>query len=121
MAVEHSTRTYRQETNPASGGVTLSVDPDDIRRWLSDRTLYGVSIVGTEQINGVNVLHLRVQTTSSADNADLWVDDASYEPVRVVRSKSGFTVQDDVEWLERTPQNLALLTLVPPAGYTLAP
>jgi hypothetical protein len=122
--VQYDTHTYRQQTDPATNGENAGrtmVNPVDIRRWMSDRSLYGVTIVGTEQVDGVSTLHLRIQSENSPDIENLWVDDTSYEVVRQVRTMGGITFQADVEWLPRTPENLALLTLVPPTGFTRAP
>jgi hypothetical protein len=99
--------------------------PEEIRQALtegSDRLV----LVGREDIDGRATLHLRILTNGTAGSDDLWVDATTYRVVRRVILKLNppedhVRIQEDFDWLERTPENLARVTFTPPTGYTQVP
>jgi hypothetical protein len=96
-------------------------DPDRIRADLARGALV---LIGNEQVAGHATEHLRMTLNidgTAAVAEDLWVDSATFLPVRLIGQKGpkGFTVF--YEWLPRTAENLARLELTPPAGFTEQP
>lgn len=91
-------------------------DPVDIRTAITGGQL---QVLGTELVDGQQTLHLRVSSTRKPlpGTIDLWVDSESYLPVRLSVDKAGSPVPQDYTWLARTPDNLALLTVTPPADF----
>jgi len=99
--------------------------PEEIQRALTEGSNRLV-LVGREDIDGRATLHLRMSTGSTAGSDDLWVDATTYRVVRRVILKPNppdghARIQEDFDWLERTPENLARVTFNPPAGYTQVP
>lgn len=97
--------------------------PAAIRASLKDGS-HTFTIVGREQVDGRATLHLRLSDrfAASPGSQDLWVDAATYQVVRRVTLKpvpdGVLRVQEDFQWLQRTPQALAKLEVVPPPGFT---
>jgi hypothetical protein len=125
---------------------TLPVLATDIRRALACGQL---TSEGTENVDGVNAIKLgsvqtmtqpahavtrngkttRIPATTYTTVTKLWVDPASYLPVRFVTTTTEASVSDpgsyltgsgtwDVQWLPPTSANLALLTVKIPPGFT---
>ena len=81
-----------------------------------------VTVVGPEKINGADALHVHFGSDpADPENRNLWVDETTYEVVRIVQVNGGITFQADVDWLPRTPENLDLRNLQTPAGFTRTP
>jgi hypothetical protein len=85
---------------------------------------HAFAIAGKDQLHGRLTLHLRLSggqaPAKSEGGYDLWVDARTYEPVRLVVVKKGTEVvhlQEDYEWLPRTPRVLSMLKVVPPGGF----
>jgi hypothetical protein len=133
--------------------VRLDVQPDtlpalaaDIRQALACGQLTNE---GTEQIDGVNAVKLSsvrtvtepahdvtrqgktvsIPATTLTTTTNVWVDPASYLPVRFVSTTTEASASDpgsfltgsgtwDIEWLPPTGANLALLTVRIPPGFT---
>lgn len=99
--------------------------PEEIRAALtnsSDR----MKLLGREDIDGRATLHLQMPTDAAAGSDNFWVDAKTYQVVRRVIVKPNppedeVRIQEDFEWLERTPEALARVTFTPPAGYTRVP
>ncbi|GAA2388082.1 hypothetical protein [Dactylosporangium salmoneum] len=81
-------------------------DPRHILVLLDAKRL---RLVGPEAVGGHETLHL----SATDGSTDLWVDGATYLPVR---QTGALTV--DYEWLPRTPENLARFELAAPDGFT---
>jgi hypothetical protein len=92
-------------------------DPVDIRSAITAGQL---QVLGTQLIDGQQTLQLRVTSAPKElpGTMDLWVDSQSYLPVRLSVNKTGTPVTQDYTWLARTPDNLAALTVIPPASFT---
>ncbi|GAA3393051.1 hypothetical protein [Cryptosporangium minutisporangium] len=111
-----------------------------IRAALDDGR--NIQVVGNEQVNGHATIHLRMVLTRTDEPSsiigepryDLWVDEKTFLPVRSLLTiwveanpkyfpggKDETTEAHDYEWLPRTEENLAALTLTVPAGYTEEP
>jgi hypothetical protein len=113
LTVDYQTRTWREDFHPDGLGPGIPLDAVLIQRLLDEER---VEIVGTERMNGVTTLHLHVPPPPEGTVVgltDLWVDESSYEIVRV----------DDTDWswLPRTPENLERLRVVPPPDFTRVP
>lgn len=90
-------------------------DPDDMREAINAGT---VELLGQEQVNGINTLHLRIAVTQRGYRVDLWVDSSSYLPVQETESTDDrAAVTRTFAWLPRTEENLARLVLTPPPGF----
>ena len=67
-----------------------------------------------------------MQGTAQAGEIDMWVDPASYLPIRTIETAPGesvagdWAIRDDYQWLPETAANLSLLTPAGaiPAGFT---
>jgi hypothetical protein len=125
LVVDHHARawwTYTLAPPPGVPNVDNEnfTDPAEIRAALTAGTM---QVVGHEQTDGADALHLRLvitrpKRTGTLDlTVDLWVDATSYLPRKVV----GGTVTTTFSWLPRTEANLARLDLTPPAGYRHLP
>ncbi len=100
-------------------------DPDGMRKAVAEGK---VELVGQEKIGTVDTHHLRVIGPRREYKIDLWVDSTTYLPVKETAVKAG-TKQGGEEfpeskgevitytWLPRTEENLAKLTLTPPADF----
>ena len=84
--------------------------------------------LGPAQVDGQSAIQL-VQGSIKAGEIDMWVDPATYLPIRTIETAPGESVtsdraiQDDYEWLPDTAANLSLLTPAGaiPAGFTQVP
>jgi len=118
VTVHHDNRTWSR----AVGGrtpldlivVTALVPPEDLRAALRRGT---VRIAGKDQVDGRTTLHLVLTTPLPEGERELWVDARTYVPVRIVTVFPGHRYQSDYEYLPRTAEALAHVTLTPPAGY----
>jgi hypothetical protein len=70
-------------------------------------------------MNGQNTVHLGgPKPTGRGIAIDIWVDAATYLPVRIAVVSPDISVTSRYTWLPRTPQNLAPFDLKPPTGFT---
>ncbi|MFF1611956.1 hypothetical protein ACFVYA_29575 [Amycolatopsis sp. NPDC058278] len=100
-------------------------DPDGMRKAVAEGK---VELVGQEKVGTVDTHHLRVIGSRREYKIDLWVDSTTYLPVKETAVKGG-NEQGGEEfpeskgevttytWLPRTEENLAKLTLAPPADF----
>lgn len=104
-----------------------SLNPKDLKRAVDSGK---VTLVGKEQLNGRQTVHLQwlggpdsaMDTAKSVEESmQIWVDAKSYLPVRVVDKLFTGTTTSDYEWLPRTEDNLAKVTVSPPADYRKLP
>jgi hypothetical protein len=101
-------------------------DADSIRKAISDGT---VELVGKEDVDGLDTLHLRLFGPDHSYRIDMWVDSTTYLPVREIAAKStgpdefpaSAAVTVRYTWLPRTEENLAKLVLTPPPGFKHVP
>lgn len=103
-------------------------DPESISEALVDGTL---EIVGKEPVDGHDTLRLRVETTieigrgsnavSFPKKLEIWVDADNYLPYRSIitttREWGDSTLSTTYTWSERSPENLKVFDLTPPAGF----
>jgi hypothetical protein len=75
------------------------------------------TVVGRQQVDGVDAIKL------SGDRGleTLWVDPATYLPVRTIMGPPQGRSQADFQWIAPTPANLAQLSVKVPAGFTRVP
>jgi hypothetical protein len=95
-----------------------------IQQAIASGTL---ELLGHETVNGLDTLHLRLFGPDRSYRVDIWVDSATYLPVRDIAGKSSGNAGPDefpaeiavttYSWLPRTDENLARLVLTPPAGF----
>jgi len=80
---------------------------------------------GPADVDGQRAIHL-VQGSAQAGEIDMWVDPATYLPIRTIETAPGESaasdraIRDDYTWLPDTAANLSLLTPAGaiPAGFT---
>jgi hypothetical protein len=105
-----------------------------LREYLACGTL---SYEGQQHVDGVDALklvsveHQRQGKTLTTLTTTIWVDPATYLPVRVTyqtrfttrgtRPMVSVPTRFDIRWLPPTSANLALLTVRIPAGFTRVP
>ena len=83
---------------------------------------------GPADVDGQRATHL-VQGSAKTGEIDMWVDPATYLPIRTIETAPGESVtsdqaiRDDYKWLPATTSNLSLLTPAGaiPAGFTQVP
>ncbi len=73
--------------------------------------------MGTESVNGVSVVHLRLGT-SPGYTLDLWVDATTYLPVRHTATGPKLSSTVDYIWTPRASFDMSKLELSIPAGFT---
>src|SRR5207248_1251977 len=96
--------------------IAMSDGPDDIRDTLRRLSLH---VVGTERLDGQETIHLGgPKPTGRGIAIDIWVDAATYLPVRIAIVSPDLSVTTRYTWLPRTPENLTAFDLKPPAGFT---
>ena len=84
--------------------------------------------VGPADVDGQRAIQL-VQGSAKTGEIDMWVDPATYLPIRTIETAPGESVasdraiRDDYKWLPATAANLRLLTPAGaiPAGFTQVP
>jgi hypothetical protein len=80
---------------------------------------------GPAEVDGQRAIHL-VQGSAQTGEIDMWVDPATYLPIRTIETAPGESaasdraIRDDYKWLPDTAANLSLLTPAGaiPAGFT---
>ncbi|HEY6313796.1 MAG TPA: hypothetical protein VIY52_23755 [Streptosporangiaceae bacterium] len=131
-----------QVGQPALPVLVMRFTPATLAGGIREALACGqVSNEGTQYVDGVDAIklvsvlsvhlpavslpsvHLPARTYSIITT--LWVDPASYLPLRWMQSLSmngtkptGHSVVDDIQWLPPTSANLAQLTVPIPAGFT---
>ena len=93
------------ETSPFVG------TPDGLEGSGSDE-----APVGFEVVEGEATELVPDEVTTQTGARTVWVDPDTYRPARAVDSATGST--QTYEYLERTPENLALMSPAVPAGFT---
>jgi hypothetical protein len=88
--------------------------PSFIRHQLS---CGGYTAVGRQRVDGISAIKL---TEGNGRNV-LWVDPATYLPVRAVFAGRQQQIRTDFRWLSPAPARLAELSLPVPAGYRQVP
>jgi len=77
----------------------------------------GYMTAGRQRVDGVNAIKI----TGGEGLAVLWVDPATYLPVRVLLAIGDQRPQTDFRWLSTTPANLAQLRVPVPVGFRQVP
>jgi hypothetical protein len=83
-----------------------------------------LTLVGHEQIDGRDAWHLQTavyRLDQLYATLDIYVDPQTYLPMRIVNTRlvgEPTTSTANLTWLPRTEENLALLDLPVPDGYT---
>ncbi|MEV4311772.1 hypothetical protein [Actinocrispum sp. NPDC049592] len=100
-------------------------DPEGLRKAVADGKL---ELVGQEKVGTIDTHHLRLIGPKREYKIELWVDATTYLPVKesAIKNHGGQGDQEFPEsggeaityaWLPRTEENLAKLTLTPPADF----
>ncbi|MEU0547291.1 hypothetical protein [Micromonospora sp. NPDC005979] len=105
-----------------------SLNPKDLKRAVDSGK---VTLVGEERLDGRQTVHLQwlggpdsamdAAAKTAEESMQIWVDKKSYLPVRVVNKLFTGTTTSDYEWLPRSKENLAKVTVSPPADYRKLP
>jgi hypothetical protein len=112
-----------KETGPVVLVAPDITDTESVRKAITDGT---VTLLGNENVDGIDTLHLQVIGPKREYKIDMWVDGKSYLPVREKAVKSSGQADEfpdshaestKYEWLPRTEENLAKLTLTPPPDF----
>lgn len=130
ITVDYDLKTWftSHTTDRRPTGIPDITDADSIRKAIADGTL---ELVGKENVDGINTLHLRLYGPKRSYRIDMWVDSKNYLPVKEIAAKSGGKAGDKefpaaaavttkYTWLPRTEENLARLVLTPPPGFEQA-
>jgi hypothetical protein len=97
-----------------------------------------ITVAGHQNLGGRDTILIRVKPLSARQRAaagmpslpkgapvpfnEIWIDAATYQVVQIKTAKViGKPAITRVSWLPATAQNLARLTVTPPAGYTKIP
>jgi hypothetical protein len=124
IEVRHADGTWQKYTDgptpqalaPAPGMIG-SDDPAPIRAALESGRF---NLVGPETVDGHDTVHLKL-SAEAGFLMDLWVDASTFLPFRSEVTKGlvagPVSEQNEWTWLDKSPANLALLDLTPPAGY----
>jgi hypothetical protein len=123
LAVDYAGRawwTYRlnepEEPTDVSAWIAMFDGPEDVRDALR---LWSLHVAGTERVDGQETVHLAgAKPTGRGIAIDIWVDVATYLPVRIAIVSPDISVTSRYAWLPRTPQNLTPFALTPPTGFT---
>lgn len=103
------------------GEVPDILDPDALRTAIDEGRM---EMIGPERVGDRDTHHLRLFATRRGYQIDLWVDAATYLPVRETSIVLGEdapakpVMTNDYTWLPRSAENLAKLDLVAPPDFT---
>jgi hypothetical protein len=75
------------------------------------------AVDGRQWIGGIDAIKI----TGNGGLDTLWVNPATYLPVRIVVTLRKVQIQTDFGWLAPTPANLAKLNVTVPAGFRQVP
>jgi hypothetical protein len=132
IEINYQSRTWSKTSYPfgsisrAAGPAPLPVTPtQDAARLRAEVTAGKVTLIGPATIDGQSAIELR-QGSAAAGLLDMWVNPATYLPIRTIGTAAGVSpssdqaIRDDYQWLPGTPANLHLLTPAAaiPAGFT---
>lgn len=131
LVVDHPHRAWWRHTlepptmpdgTPVTPATPWHYDPAQIRDAMNSGEL---TLVGREQVDGRDAWHLRTDVYRLGERhstLDMWVDPETYLPMRIVSTdllpKLNPVTTTDLTWLPRTDENLALLDVEVPDGYT---
>jgi hypothetical protein len=122
MAVDHFSHTWRECNSKFILGFTLGAA--GIRAEIANGQF---TVIGRTELNGQQAIELKINVPPSNEApphttaARLWVNATTYLPMReYTRMSNGQQSFFDYVFLPPTPQNLAKLRPVIPAGYTRA-
>ena len=126
----------------ATGSTQFAWDPGGSQAYaqrIADELANGTyTLVGTDTIDGRKLLQIRRSlpkpdfsrfprplpksvhlNANFPTELDMWIDPSTYLPAQEeARNADGVVSHSDMEWLPRTPENLAKLDLVVPTGFT---
>ena len=110
----------------------LQTDNDPVVAFQQALKAGTATVIGHRSMNGRDTILLRVKAASNKASDSkaaalppdlVWLDSSSYLVVQTERfdKVTRSPVIQHITWLSPTPENLALLTLTPPAGFTQIP
>jgi hypothetical protein len=135
ITINYSTRTWSTATYPWGYAIppntpgplpqTTAQAADALRAAINAGSM---TDAGPANVDGQRAIHL-VQGSAKTGEIDMWVDPATYLPIRTIETAPGQSaasdraIRDDYKWLPDTAANLSLL--IPagaiPAGFTQVP
>jgi len=122
LTVDYADRawwTYRLEqpdTPSDVSWISMFDDADDIREALR---LWSLHLIGNERVDEQDTVHLGgPKPTGRGIAVDIWVDAATYLPVRITVVSPDLSMVSRYTWLARTPENLTPFDLKAPTGFT---
>jgi hypothetical protein len=135
ITINYSTRTWSTTTYPW-GYATPPNTPGPLPQTTAQAAgalraainAGSMTDVGPAEVDGQRATQL-VQGSAKTGEIDMWVDPATYLPIRTIETApgesvaSGRAIRDDYKWLPATAANLSLLTPAGaiPAGFTQVP
>ena len=100
-------------TAPPECGIGVQIGPGGWVAYIRhELRCGGYTTDGRQQVDGISAIKL----TERDNRLALWVNPATYLPVRIVTEGRQRT-QTDFRWLPPTPANLAQLSMPVPAGF----
>ncbi len=124
VSIDYLTRTWwvswsPDDDAPAVPGGLLPATTAQLRDELAAGTL---TVTGHQWIGGTDTLRVLLTGHSSAldGRLEMWLDPASYLPVRAALAGPGPVAgfHEELSWLPATAANRARLTVSPPPGFT---
>jgi hypothetical protein len=125
ITINYSSRTWTTTTYPWGSAAPANtpgprpVTADQASDALRDAVKAGsMTDDGSAEVDGQRAIHL-VQGSAKTGEIDMWVDPATYLPIRTIETAAGESaassgaIREDYKWLPDTAANLRLLT---PAG-----
>jgi hypothetical protein len=103
---------------PSSCGPDVAIGPGGWPAFIREELRCGeYTLDGRQQIDGIDATKI----TGNKGLDTLWVNPATYLPMRVMLTFGRLRIQTNFRWLPPTPANLARLSVQIPAGFRQVP
>lgn len=126
--IDYTTRTWWQLTSKVPA-VPAKPAPPGALPVAGNSASGQVTILGRRTLNGRDTILVRYgpprgfkpSATQQWPTERVWLDAASYLPLRITITGAGTAQEQNLTWLTATPANLAILRVTPPAGFKQVP